>query len=411
MMVSDWPHAIAHVDCDAFYASCEAARHPELRGRAICVLSSQNAIVVAKCYAAKALGITTGMPVWEARKLAPQAVFLAADFRYYGQVSGQLFAILRSFSPAVEVYSIDEGFVDMNGIRSLWRKSFTQLADEIRRRIRCETGITASVGIATTRMLAKMASEVNKPDGSTVVPGRRTDAFLRDIDIAAVPGIGRNRAALLRKFAIRTAGQFVRLDDAQAQRLLGRQGVQIKYELSGRTVWPLQLQPALPKSVARTASIGRVTAERGLLAAHLSRHVMRLVADLVARRLLTRRLSLFLTRASFERSAVTLPLGLPTNSLKRIMDAAKGGFDELFRAGERYRGCGVVALDISRDGEGGDDLFGVMAEDRRQEQLMLAVNAINRKYGRQTMLPAAAGRLRDEHAAAPRFRYPLFYAG
>jgi len=186
--ISNWPNAIAHVDCDAFYASCEAMRHPELKGRPICVLSSQNAIVVAKSYDAKALGVGTGMPVWEARKLAPQAVFLPADFRYYGQMSDKVFAILRSYSPDIEIYSIDEAFMDMNGIRLLWHKSFRQLADDIRLSIWRETGITASVGIANTRTLAKMASESNKPDGTTVLPGKRIEHFLNDLAVADSSG-------------------------------------------------------------------------------------------------------------------------------------------------------------------------------------------------------------------------------
>jgi len=102
-MLTDWSNAIAHVDCDAFYVSCEMVRHPELKGEPVCVLSSQNAIVVAKSYDAKAMGISTGMPVWEARKIAPKALFFEADFRYYGQLSGKFFSILRRYSPDIEI--------------------------------------------------------------------------------------------------------------------------------------------------------------------------------------------------------------------------------------------------------------------------------------------------------------------
>jgi len=408
-MTNNWPNAIAHVDCDAFYASCEAVRHPELKDRAICVLSSQNAIVVAKSYDAKALGVTTGMPVWEARKLAPQAVFLAADFRYYGQVSDKLFAILRSYSPDVEVYSIDEGFMDMNGIRSLWRKSFRQLGDAIRQSISRATGITVSVGIANTRTLAKMASEANKPDGTTIVAGPHIDRFLNDIAVTDIPGVGRNRAALLYKFDIRTALQFARLDDGLMHRLLGRHGMQLKYELSGRSVLPLILKPELPKSVARTASMGQASGDRDMLMAHLSWHVMRLVSELVAKHLLTRRLHLFLTLASFERCGMALPLEMPTNSLKRLMDAVKSGLSRLFRAGLHYRGCGVIATHICRETTATNDLFGVMAADSRQAELMLTVNAINRKYGNRTLSLASVSRIKQK-SDQPRFHYPLLTA-
>jgi len=373
------------------------------------VLSSQNAIVVAKSYDAKALGITTGMPVWEARKLAPKVVFLAADFRYYGQMSDKVFAILRSYSPDIEVYSIDEGFMDMNGIRTLWRKSFQQLADAIRQSISCATGITVSVGIANTRTLAKMASEANKPDGTMVVPGQRIEPFLNDIAISEIPGIGRNRAALLHKFDIRTALQFARLDDGLMHRLLGRHGMQLKHELSGRAVLPLILKQVLPKSVARTASMGQVTDKRDLVMAHLSWHVMRLVSELVAKHLLTRRLYLFLTLASFERCGMNLPLEVPSNSLKRLMHTVTVGLSRLFRAGRQYRGCGIVATQISCERTVGNDLFGLMLEDSRQARLMLTVNAINRKYGNRTLSLAAASRIKQK-SAQPRFHYPVLTA-
>ena len=406
---SNWPNAIAHIDCDAFYASCEAARRPDLKGRPICVLSSQNAIVVAKSYDAKALGITTGMPVWEAKKLAPQAVFLAADFRYYGQLSHKLFSILRRYSPDIEVYSIDEGFMDMNGIRTLWRKPFRQLADEIRQSVERETGITVSVGISVTRILAKLASESNKPNGSTVIPGKRVERFLADIAVSDIPGIGRNRAALLHKCNIYTALQFAHIEDGLMQRLLGRHGMILKQELSGISVMGLETDPPLAKSIARTASMGEVTTSSQLVAAHLSYHTMRLVSELVAKQLFTRRIHVFLTLATFEKRGADIRLDLPSSSLKRITAAVKEGFMKLFRAEESYRGCGIVATHISRAASATPDLFGLMHEDDRQMDLMLTVNHINKKYGDRTISLAAVRKIKQRQNR-PRFQYPLLIA-
>ena len=408
-MISNWPNAIAHIDCDAFYASCEAARRPDLKGRPICVLSSQNAIVVAKSYDAKALGITTGMPVWEAKKLAPQAEFLAADFHYYGLLSHKMFSILRRYSPDIEIYSIDEGFMDMNGIRTLWRKPFRQLGDEIRLIIERETGITASVGISVTRTLAKMASESNKPNGTTVIPGRRVERFLADIPIGEIPGIGRNRAALLHKFDIQTALQFSRIDDAVMQRLLGRHGLILKQELSGISVMGLETKVRLPKSVARTASMGEVTQSRQLVAAHLSYHSMRLVSELVGKHLFTRHIHVFLTLATFERRGTDIRLDVQSNSLKRITAAVKAGFITLFRAGESYRGCGIVATHISREASNRPDLFGLVNEDSRQMELMQTVNLINKKHGDRTISLAAVRSIKKRRNQ-PRFQYPLLSA-
>ncbi len=190
---------------------------------------------------------------------------------------------------------------------------------------------------------------------------------------------------------------------------LGSAGLQLKYELSGRVVWLLMLKPELPKSVARTASMGRVTQDRQLVMAYLSYHVMRLVSELVAKHLLTKSIFLFLTLASFERSGLQLPLEVPTNSLKRVMDAVKQGLARLYRDGVKYRGCGVVASRISREQSATTDLFGLMQQDTRQTSLMRSVNAINRKYGNRTLSSAASCRIKPKSAGL-RFRYPLITA-
>lgn len=408
-IISSWPNAIAHVDCDAFYASCEAVRRPDLQGRPLCVLSSLDAIVVAKSYDAKALGITTGMPVWEARKLAPKAEFLAADFRYYGQMSEKVFSILRRYSPVVEIYSIDEAFIDMNGIRGLWHKSFAQIADDIREVIQRETGITASVGISVTRTLAKMASESNKPDGTTIVSGKRIAHFLESLPVAAIPGLGRNRVALLQKFGVHSVPAILQIDDGMLARLLGRQGMVLKQELCGRSVVGVQHEPAPPKSMAKTSAMGVVTTSRDIISAHLAWHTMRLVSDLVAKHLLAEQIHMFLTLASFERVGTRIRLEVPGNSLQRIMAAVKSGLASLFRQGERYRGCGVIAMPVRADTNITPELFGFGREDSRQIELMLTMNTINRRFGERTISLASVSQIRPRKAR-PRFHYPLITA-
>lgn len=405
--VSDWHSAIAHIDADGFYAACELVRHPELAGRPVCVLSNHNAFVVAKNYEAKARGITTCMPLQEAKKRVPEGSFLPPDFRYYGQVSEKLFSVLRRFSPEIEVYSIDEGFMDLNGLRTLWHKGFRQIADDIRCCVQRDIGITVSVGVANTKTLAKIASERNKPNGTTVVPGRRIDRFLADIPVQDIPGIGNSRSALLGKFGMRTARDLTHAHEGLIRRLLGRHGLTLWYELNGQPVLPLQLTPPLPKSVARTASLGRISTERGVLAAHLAHHATQLTSELVAKGLLARRISVFLTLSSFETMGMDIGLGHPTNSLKRLSDAVRQAFCALHREGVPYRGCGVVATHLSRAAAATEDLFGCMREDTRQARLMLAVNAINRKYGRNTLHTLADT---TRSSTAPRFNYPLLMA-
>lgn len=408
---TNWHSAIAHIDADGFYAGCEAVRHPELKGRPICVLSNQNAFVVAKSYDAKALGITTAMSVWDAKRLAPNAAFLSPDFRYYGQISDKMFSILRRYSPDIEVYSIDEGFMEMNGIRSLWHKGYRQLADEIRECVKREVGITVSIGISNTRTLAKIASESNKPDGTTVIPGKRIERFLADIPAQAIPGIGYKRASVLGKFRIRTAGDLAAADEGLIRRLLGKHGLSLWYELNGQPVQRVEVNPPTPKSVARTSSMGEVTSVRTTIAAYLARHVMRLVSDLVARRLLARRIGVFLTCKSFETTGMEIRLDHPTNSLKRISKAVMIALDRLYQEGVLYRGSGVIATHISQSETATEDLFGLMHEDLRQEKLMLTVNEINQKHGNHMITSAMASTAKRKPGRPPRFQYPVHTAG
>jgi len=408
--MANWHHAVAHIDADSFYASCEAVRHPELKGRPICVLSNQNAFVVAKSYDAKALGIKTVMSVHDAKKLAPHAAYLPPDFQFYGQISAKMFSILRRYSPQIEVYSIDECFMDMNGIRTLWRKSYRQIADDIRESVKREIGITVSVGIANTKTLAKIASESNKPNGTSIVPGKHIGRFLAGIPIRDIPGIGHSRAALLCKFDIRTAQDFANTKESLVKRLLGRLGLTLWHELNGQPVLPLEVKPPLPKSVARTASMGEITTDRTTITAHLSRHTLRLVSELVAKKLLARRLRIFLTCKSFEAASIEIHMDFPTNSLKKVSAAVKQAFLTLYREGEVYRGCGVIATHISRQESATEDLFGLMHEDVRQQRLMLTVNDINQQHGNHTVAPAAARLMQKPQARPARFQYPVFMA-
>jgi DNA polymerase V len=407
---TDWHNAIAHIDADCFYASCEMNRRPELKGKPVCVLSNQGAFVIAKSYDAKAKGITTGMSVWDARKLMPDAVFLMPDFRYYGQLSGKMFSIFRRYSPDIEIYSIDECFMDMNGIRTLWHKSFRQLGDAIRQAVQSEVGITVSVGISNTKTLAKIASESNKPNGTTVVPGKRIERFLADIPIHDIPGIGRNRAALLHKFNIRTAAEYAQTEESLIKRLLGRHGLVLWHELNGQPVQKLELEPSLPKSVARTASLGQVSDNKSLIAAHLSHHTHRLVSNMVAKGLMTERVSVFLSLKSFENTGVEMRLDHPTNSLKRITEAVRRAFIVLYQGGVLYRGCGVIATRIKRASSVTPDLFGVMQSDQRQTKLMLTINEVNEKHGSHMVTSGAASMLGNYKPNQIRFRYPLLTA-
>jgi len=414
VIISDWPAAIAHIDADCFFAACERLRRPELAGRAICVLSSQDACIVAKTYDAKAVGISTGMPVWEAKKLMPQAVYLPADFRFYGLMSGKLFAILRRFSPQVEAYSIDEGFVDLDGLRSYWRMGYGEMGDAMRCAIRSETGLTVSVGVSVTRTLAKMASEANKPNGLTVVSGRHIAEFLAGRKTIDIPGIGSRRAALLEKFDLRTALDFVRAPESLVRRLLGRSGMDLWHELNGQSLFGIETKPPLPKSMARTASMGQRTSDIRLLRAHLSHHCFRLGMDMVTRGLLARRFTVTLRLGNFEHITCAEQIARPTQHLNTMQRVATHLLHGLWQPGMVINGCGIVATGITPIGDAQQtEMFVAYGDktDREARDLPLwqAMQQMRSRFGNSIIRPAnTLLRSSTVKPRSSRFGYPLF---
>jgi len=407
--LTDWPNAIAHIDADCFFASCELVRRPDLIGSPVCILSSQDACVIAKTYDAKAAGIKTGMPVWEAKKLMPHAVYLSADFRFYGLLSKQMFSILRRYAPDMEVYSIDEGFLDLNGTRKLWKKDYKAIAHDIRRSVQREVGITVSVGISVTRILAKMASEYHKPNGVTIVPHSMVTLFLERTELSDICGIGRNREATLNKFGIHTPIDFVNTDVSRIRHLIGKSGTDLWFELRGKSIMGLELNPPCPKSVARTASMGEITSNRDTIISHLTRHTFRLATEMVTKKLLTKRITICLTLKAFNAVSAKVDFDYPTNNYFKLRIAVRNMFADLYCSGEHYRACGITAEKITKAEETMPDLFGVMKHDSAQADLLLTVDRINKRYGNNTVNMAGAYAV-QKSGMKVRFMYPMVVA-
>ncbi len=176
-----FPQAIAHVDADAFFASVELLSRPDLRGKPVMVagVCSDRGVVTAATYEARAFGVHAGIPVFQARKLCPRGVFLPAHFDRYQQISARLFSLISRFSPCTEQTSIDEGFVDLSGLRQLHRTSYAGIGSLMQECVKKELRITISVGISVSKLLAKMASAFKKPTGLTLVSMKNREMFLK----------------------------------------------------------------------------------------------------------------------------------------------------------------------------------------------------------------------------------------
>jgi len=213
---------IIHVDMDAFFAAVEQRDHPEYRGKPVIVGGLGNRGVVSTAsYEARRFGVHSALPMVTARRLCPQGIFVAGDHRKYSFISHQIMKILNDYSPLLEQISVDEAFLDVTGMELLF-PSPVDIAREIKRRVKAELALTVSAGVAPNKFLAKMASELQKPDGLVVVEHGKEKEFLHDLPVEKLWGIGDVTAKTLRSRGIMTIGQLAQLQESQLKSFFGQ---------------------------------------------------------------------------------------------------------------------------------------------------------------------------------------------
>src|SRR5512143_2114365 len=273
IQLSSWPRAILHLDADAFFASCEQAIHPELRGRPV-ITGKERGIVAAASYEAKARGVSRGVRLSEVKKICPEAVILPSDYETYSLFSVRMFEILRRFSPVVEEYSIDEAFVDLTGLRRSWHGPYEEIAEKVRATISQELGITVSAGVSLSKVLAKIGSKHRKPNGLTMIPGREIHLYLEKLPVEKVWGIGPNTAAFLKKHGIVTALQFARREEGWVDRYLSKPYREIWNELNGRSVYPVTTETKNSyQSISKAKTFTPASTDETFVFAQLSKNL------------------------------------------------------------------------------------------------------------------------------------------
>jgi len=229
---TSYPRAILHVDADAFFTSVEEALNPELKGKPL-VTGKERGIIACASYAAKRMGIARGLSLADARAICPRLIVLPSDYESYSLYSKRMFNIMRTYSPLVEEYSVDEAFVDITGMRRIYRCSYEDIARRLQQEIQNELGLTVSVGLSLSKSLAKLCSKFRKPNGFTGVPGRYIHILLERTPLNKVWGFGPNSVSLLEKYGLRNALDYVRRPMAWADKLLHKPGREIWLELRG----------------------------------------------------------------------------------------------------------------------------------------------------------------------------------
>lgn len=390
LTIHSWPRAILHLDADAFFASCEQAIHPELRGRPV-ITGKERGIVAAASYEAKAKGVQRGMSIFEVKKVCPDIIILPSDYETYSLFSVRMFEMLRRFSPDVEEYSIDEAFVDLTGLRRSFHGSYEMIAKTIQERIEAELGITVSIGVSLTKVLAKIGSKHKKPRGLTVIPGRDIHIYLSRLPIEKVWGIGPNTAAFLSKFGITTALEFARKGEGFVKRHLSKPFQEIWHELNGRGVYQVVNESKSSyQSISKAKTFTPPSNDETFIFAQLSRNLENACIKARRYKLAAARLVVFLRTQDFRDTGVEMRLNRPTAYPADLFGPLREGFSSIYEPRNLYRQTGVVLSGLVPETRVQYTLFDDTARIEKMGRIYCTVDRLSEKFGKYTVLHAAS---------------------
>ncbi len=388
-----------HIDVDAFFASCEQAIHPELKGRPV-ITGKERGIVAAASYEAKARGVQRGMRLFEVRKICPDCIIMPSDYETYSLFSVRLFEILRRFSPDVEEYSVDEAFVDLTGLRRSFHGSYESIAGNMRKTVEAELGITVSAGVSLSKVLAKIASKHRKPDGLTVIPGREIHVYLERLPVEKIWGVGPNTAAFLKKHGIVTALQFARQEQGWVDRYLCKPYREIWHELNGRSVYPVVAEAKDSyQSISKARTFTPASMDEAFVFAQLSKNLENACIKARKYRLAAVRLIIFLRKQDFTSKGVEIKLNKPSSYPLELFELLRRGFKQVFEPREPYRQTGVVLAGLVPESRIQYGLFDDITRVEKMSKIYGSLDEISQKYGKHTIQHGASlpTRLQAQH--------------
>jgi len=395
----------ALVDCNNFFVSCERAFNPRLQGRPVVVLSSNDGCAVSRSNEVKALGVKMGVPWFQMKDMARKhgIVGLSSNFTLYGDMSDRVVAILRDFSPEVEVYSIDESFVGINGMDGQWITP-SAMGQAMRHCILQWTALPVCVGIASSKTLAKLANHIAKTqhefnsvcDFSNMTEGK-LDALLANIDVNEVWGIGRKTSEHLHRVGIATVGALRQVSLNTLRTQFGIVMERIVSELHGISCLGLDEVEMPRQQIIASRSFGSPVMTFDGIAEAISTYVARASERLRGQESICGAINIYIETSRFKErdqpytNGVTIPLPDPSDDVRALTGAALLGLRRIFRAGYQYKKAGVVLMDLSPAAIRQYSLFDSGATGAHSAQVMTAMDAVNSLYGRDTLHLGSAG--------------------
>ena len=376
---------ILHIDMDAFYASVEQLDDPRLKNKCVIVGGTSNrGVVSAASYEARQFGIHSAMPIYQAKQKCPHASFVPPRMGRYKEVSKKIMAILRNFSPLVEPVSIDEAYLDVTGCQRLFGGP-QEIAREIKRKIKETVNLTCSVGVAPNKFLAKIASDMEKPDGLTVILPDQVAAFIDSLPIKKVPGVGKKMIRQLELLGIRTLGDVQQLPEKSLIKHLGKFGKRLRSLSSGSDDSPVR--PHAPhKSISSERTLAADTRDAELLKRYLLSQSGEVARQLRQVGLRAKTITLKIKDEDFKTATRRITIAVPTQSSKTIYKHAARLMDD-YKTTKKIRLIGVGTSGFSSVTASVQlGLFDANEETANDwEKIDKALDSISKKFGRDVV--------------------------
>lgn len=375
---------IALVDCDSFFVSCEQKKNPDLKGKAVCVLSNNDGCIISRSRQAKKMGIKMGEPYFMAKKEYPKAIYLSADHDYYQKTSAEVMSILKNFSPYAQIYSIDEAFVDLTGLTRLYKRNYYKLAKYLRQLILEKTDIPVSIGLSSTKTLAKLASDKakNHSDGIYLIGKRKIRKELKNTKIEEIWGIGRRLTKKMKQYGVLTAEELIQKSDKWLDSTIGIHGIEMRHELSGKMVSEVTNTEKTPKSIQNTRAFGIFTTDFNYIKNELNKHIHTSCRKLRQYDTKCSQIGVMLKTKDFRVSYIKQELRTPTDFELEISNIAIELLQQIYKPDILYRSTGIVLEKIGEQGLEQLSLYSDKTAESKKQNLTKCFDRLEAKFGK-----------------------------
>ena len=400
---------IALVDCNSFYVSCERLFNPKIQKKAVVVLSNNDGCVISRSREAKDLGIKMGEPYFKVKELVKKnkVEVYSSNYALYGDISRRVMKVLKTFSPKVEIYSIDEAFIDLSFIDE---KGVEDYGREIRSRVLKWTGIPTSVGISSTKTLSKVANHIAKKEKAGVIYlNTNIDEKLKKFPIEDVWGVGKQLSKFYHKNNISNAYDLKNVSNTWVKKGTNVLGAKTAMELRGIPCIDLQIDQEKRKNCCVSRSFGRKVKDLNELEESVITHCLNAAEKIRADNQITKTITVFIRTSPFDKNrryysnSKTIDLAIPTsNSIELIKNAVKA-LTDIYKYGYAYQKAGIILSGLKDANQNDQNLLTPLLENK-SKKLMKAIDYTNTKYGRYAISIAQAGlskgwKMRREHSS------------